>query len=93
VTTTATATRATFPTCDVHGVAIVRNFPVDCPLGKPNPLTALHQLTIKAFDIGLSDPHVSSSLHRLADTCSSCIDANLNHPHVQYLRSKKRGAA
>jgi hypothetical protein len=57
-----------------------------------NPLSALHQLTVGAFD-DERDLHARNSLHAMADVCGECLDANLNHPHITYLREKKKGDA
>lgn len=82
----ATATVSTFPTCELHSVRIVQQFPAECPLASRDVQSAVLRLRDRMFWDGESDPHPAVAIGKVYDLCTKCIGGALRNPHIRFLR-------
>jgi len=82
-----------FPLCRLRGCAIVDEFPRGCPLAKPNPLWAIHQLEDRGWRREMTRPFPDltggRADRRRAAICDACLDSLRSNPIICRLRALK----
>lgn len=82
-----------FPLCRLRGCAIVDEFPHGCPLARPNPLWAVHQLEERGWQRELKRPFPDltggRADRRRASICDACLNSLRSNPTILRLRALK----